>query len=188
MKTILAFLTALACSTALAEMTLVADESNLHFLSIKGGSVAEIHSFDGLSGTLDEEGTATVQVDLNTVNTGIDIRNQRMRDFLFKVIDFPTAIFTAQVDMAQFESLETGLETSYELAGRLSLHGIAVAVTVPVMAARTADGGLRVHTPAPVVLRAADFGLEGGVEKLRELAALPSIDPVIPVSFSVLFR
>jgi polyisoprenoid-binding protein YceI len=188
MRKILAIISLILSATASADMQLVGERSSLNFLSIKKGSVAEVHQFNTMSGVLADNGSATIEVSLTSVNTGIDVRNQRMRDLLFEVTDFPTASFTSEVDMALFAGLASGAEIAYQLEGRLSLHGIAIPLSLAVKVMRTDDGSLRVYTPAPLVLLTDDFGLAGGVEKLRQLAGLSGINPVVPVSFSVLFR
>jgi len=40
-----------------------------------------------------------------------------------------------------------------------------------------------VSSLAPVIVQANEFGLVAGVEKLKELAGLPSISLAVPVSF-----
>ncbi len=53
---------------------------------------------------------------------------------------------------------------------------------------RLADGGLRASTVAPIMLNTDDFALQDGLEKLRSLASLSSIDSVAPVFFSLVFK
>ena len=48
-------------------------------------------------------------------------------------------------------------------------------------------GGLRVIAAEPVLISAADFGLESGVEALREVAGLNVISTAVPVSFQLVF-
>ena len=48
-------------------------------------------------------------------------------------------------------------------------------------------GHVLVESAAPVLLHIGDFGLTDGLATLQELAGLPSITPVSPVSFSLLF-
>ena len=49
---------------------------------MKNGSKVETSSFANFNGTLDENGLATLLVELNSVDTNVDLRNVRMR-FLF---------------------------------------------------------------------------------------------------------
>jgi len=56
--------------------------SSIKFQSVKNGSKVETSSFANFNGTLDENGLATLLVELNSVDTNVDLRNVRMR-FLF---------------------------------------------------------------------------------------------------------
>ena len=49
------------------------------------------------------------------------------------------------------------------------------------------DGIVRVRSIEPFIVNASQFDLSGGIEKLRELASLPSIATAIPVTFSLEF-
>jgi hypothetical protein len=44
-----------------------------------------------------------------------------------------------------------------------------------------------VSSATPIIIKAADFGLEKGVAKLQELAKLPSIATAVPVNFVLTF-
>ena len=92
---VVATLTAL---TANAEWRLDPATSDLYFMSIKATHVGEVHSFETLSGTVDDKGKASLTVDLASVATLIPIRDQRMRDILFEVDRYPSAMVTAQIE------------------------------------------------------------------------------------------
>jgi hypothetical protein len=48
---------------------------------------------------------------------------------------------------------------------------------------KLANGSLLVNSVKPVIIKAVDFNLVKGIEKLRQLAGLPSISTTVPVSF-----
>jgi hypothetical protein len=68
----------------------------------------------------------------------------------------------------------------------LSMRDISRSYTADVMITRL-DEALVATTLKPIVVTADDFGLQTGVEALREVAGLPSISRAVPVSFTVLF-
>jgi hypothetical protein len=68
----------------------------------------------------------------------------------------------------------------------LSMRDISRSYTADVMITRL-DKALVATTLKPIVVTADDFGLQTGVEALREVAGLPSISRAVPVSFTVLF-
>ena len=74
----------IACLAALApfgaaagDWTLDGEASKLAFGSVKKDAVGESHHFSGLSGGV-ADGIATISVDLASLETWIDIRNERM--------------------------------------------------------------------------------------------------------------
>ena len=65
-------------------------DSNLSYVSIKKDHVAELNHFSRnednvipLSGSIKSDGTALLKIDLNSVESAIDIRNSRLLSFLF---------------------------------------------------------------------------------------------------------
>ena len=69
---------ALALSTAFtsqAAWQLDQAQSQLRFVSVKNGVVAEVHQFSQLSGNWADDGKVTVQIPVITLDTLIPIRN-----------------------------------------------------------------------------------------------------------------
>ncbi len=188
MKKMIAVVSGLLLSPfSMAKMTLQQEASTLSFVSIKQESVAEIHTFKALSGFL-KEGVAEISVSLSSVNTGIDIRDQRMRDFLFETRQFPEARYTANFDEERLNDLQSGHSFNETLTGQLSLHSEQVPVNADVKVMRLNDGSISIITTRPILINAADFGLVQRINKLRELAGLKSISYAVPVTFSVAFK
>ena len=174
-------------SPAILALDIVADRSAVHYLSIKKGAVAEVGQFNTFNGSLSEAGQLQLEIDLSSVDSGIELRDQRMRDFLFEVARFPVATVKAQLAIEPVRKLKAGEELLMEVNGQLQLHGIVHPVTASILVVRLADGTLRASTQVPIVLNINDFALTGGLEKLRSLAALSSIDSAVPVFFSLIF-
>lgn len=188
MKFLCAMLVSLALSPAIFAMELDAERSSINYLSIKKGTVAELGSFDVFNASLSNGGQLKLEIDLSSVNSTIAQRDQRMRDFLFEVARFPVATVKAQLAMAPLLKLGVGEELTLDVNGRLHLHGIAHPVTAVIRVQGLADGALRASTVAPIILNTDDFALQDGLEKLRSLASLSSIDSVAPVFFSLVFK
>jgi polyisoprenoid-binding protein YceI len=178
-----------ACSqpAASGDWRLDGERSRLSFVSIKSGEIAEAHSFSGLSGTVAPDGAAELVIDLATVETGIDIRNERMRDHLFEIDRFAEARVTTALDLVALADLDVGERRSLELDATLSLHGQSIDIITPVIVTDIDGRHILVESAAPVLLHIEDFGLAEGLATLQELANLPSITPVSPVSFSLYF-
>lgn len=185
-------LTALAlgvvlASPAYAGWTLDNDASRINFVSTKANTAAEVHTFGTLDGQVDDDGNATLSIDLNTVDTAIEIRDERMRNILFETAQFPTATLAATVDMAAVAGLSAGETTELTTEGQLMVHGTTSSVTFDVSVSRLGDDRILVASRKPVIVNASQVGLLAGVEKLREVAGLPSISPAVPVSFVLAF-
>ncbi len=171
-----------------ADWQLDGGKSALHFVSVKKGTVGEIHTFGNITGTLGKDGKAKVEIDLASVNTRVPIRDKRMREMLFETEKFPKATITATVDTAPIMDMKPGERSVVPLNFSLSLHGMSRDYTVPVAVVKLADGGLAVSARRPVVVNAEDFGLGAGVEALRKVVNLPSIARAVPVTFDLVFR
>lgn len=171
-----------------ADWTLVPDASRLAFVSVKDGDVAETHAFTGLSGGVDAEGAAQVSISLASVATGIDIRNERMRDLLFRVADFPLAEVRAATDPAAFAGLGTGDRTALDLEIEVDAQGMTAVYYAELSVTRLGEDRVAVATSAPILVDAADFGLTEGVDELRWIAGLDSISTAVPVTFDLVLE
>ncbi len=69
-----------SASQVYADWQLEADQSHIHFVSIKKAQVGEVHTFKQLSGSIDESGKAAITIQLDSVETQVPIRNERMRE------------------------------------------------------------------------------------------------------------
>lgn len=175
-------------SSAFAQWTLNNDNSQLSFVSIKAGNIGEVHKFGQLTGELTTEGQLTVEVELASVDTLIPIRDDRMQQLLFETDIFPKATFTASIDMAEVNAVEVGSSKALDISGDLKIRDRTTSISPKVMVTRIAEGAVLVNTLQPLLLNADAVGLTEGVEKLREIAGLPSISSAVPVTFVLTFN
>lgn len=173
---------------AAAQWTLSADESRIGFISVKAGAFAESHSFKEVQGSVSEDGAAEIMISLDSVETNIDIRNERMREFLFETEKHPAATVAATIDLDAFSSLAPGARDSVAFSGEVTLHGATAPFETTLTVTRLSDARVLVETTDPIILYADEFNLTAGVDKLRQLAGLPSITPAVPVTASLVFE
>jgi polyisoprenoid-binding protein YceI len=171
-----------------ADWTLDPDQSSLHFVSIKNGTTAETHRFAELEGKVADSGKVTVDVHLASVDTKIPIRDERMQEMLFDTKNTPMAKITARVDVAGFEQMQEGAIANKDVKLTLSLHGKSMDYDARMQVVKLASGGIAVSTEQPLLVKAEDFGLAGGIEALREIAGLSSIATAVPVTANLVFR
>ena len=175
----------MAAVSAQADWTLVNESSQLNFVSTKASHIAETHTFTELSGQITDDGAAKLVIDLTSVDTGIDIRDQRMQSMLFDVVSFPDARIETRLDLSALETLTA--QTTLVIEAELSLAGQTTPVQGRVLVVPVDRSRVSITTVAPIIVRAPSLGLESGIEALREIAGLPSIGYSVPVTFSLIF-
>jgi hypothetical protein len=161
--------------------------SRLAYVSIKAGEVAENNRFDTLSGSIAADGTASLSIDLASVNTGAQLRDERMREVFFQTADNPAATVTAKLDPARFAGLAVGQSVLRPLKASVTIKGASADVATEVLVTRITEDRVLVVSAAPVIVSTDMFGLTDELGELRALAQLPSITPAVPVTFTLTF-
>lgn len=192
LKTSLATLFALAgltfttLSASSAEWNLAADDSKVAFGSIKKNTIGEVHHFTGLSGSVAADGTVSVEIDVTTIETFIDIRNERFLEHVFAA-NAPKAVLTAKIDMAALEGLKSGETTDADVEGKLTFNSNDVPVEATMFIARLSPDKVMVTTDEMIMISMEDLGVQAGVDALQKLAKLPGITRVSPVTLRLVF-
>ena len=174
-------------ATASAQWTLSNEASTLSFVTVNADHVAEVHTFDELSGAIGEDGPVSIEIALASVNTLVPIRNERMQSMLFETDLFPRATITSQINSDGLANMALGSSEEIGLDFTLELHSQSQIYNATVLVSRQ-EAGLIATTLKPIVVNAESFDLVAGVEALREVAGLPSISRAVPVSFTVVFE
>lgn len=168
--------------------TLDAAGSRLTYVSIKAGEVAETNRFPRLSGSVAPDGTASLEIDLASVSTGAELRDERMRDVFFEVADNPKATVTAKLDPAAFAGLAVGQSITRAFRANVTIKGVSSDVATEVLVTRVAEDRVTVVPSAPVIISTDMFELTDELGELRAIAQLPSITPAVPVTFMLAFK
>ncbi|MEL6234796.1 MAG: YceI family protein [Pseudomonadota bacterium] len=167
--------------------SVVPEASSFGFISVKEGDIAEVHSFGKLSGTIDD-GKAEVLIDLASVETHVDIRNERMREILFDVATTPNIIVTAEIDLEAYKDLAIGARTTQEIDFTIDTGTFSSDYFAEVNVTRVGPDAVSVASAQPIPVDASEFGYADGIEKLREIAGLDEISIIVPVSFDLMLR
>ncbi|MBN2976876.1 hypothetical protein BFW88_06290 [Pseudomonas fluorescens] len=163
------------------------ESSRLSFVTTKNTEVAEVQRFLVLHGKVDSQGAAQLEVELESVNSGIPLRDERMRNTLFQVKTFPEALISAQINLQPINDLASGAQLELRLPLSVTLHGKTQTYSAELLATRLDDRRFQVVTLEPLVLHAEDFDLAPGVAALREAAGLKSISLSVPVGAVLIF-
>lgn len=177
----------LGASPVLADWTLDPERSAVTYVTIKSTNIPENNHFKEMRGQIDATGQVVVTLMLDSVETLVPIRNERMREILFDTANYKDAELKARIDPKALESLPVGQIQRMAAEGQLTLHGQSQTLTLSMMVGRLDADTLMVASTEPLLIEASKFGLSEGVEKLREIAGLPSISEAVPVVFVVTF-
>ena len=178
----------LAGSPAQANWHLDGESSRLSFITGKNGEIAEVNRFLVLHGKVDRKGAAELSIEMDSVSSGIPLRDERMRDNLFEAERFAEGKVQAQIDLRPINDLADGAQLELRLPVSVTLHGQTHSYSTLLLATRLDERRFQVVTLEPLVLRAEDFGLLPGLAELRKLAGLKSINPSVPVNAVLIFN
>lgn len=174
-------------SAADVRWQLIPERSHLNFVTTKKIHAVESHRFGELDGIIDEAGLALFQIDLASVDTGVELRDQRMRDLFFDVANYPLAEVSAEVDLEALEQLAIGQRDVSEYAVNLSLHGLTQTLNVELITQRLDQKNMLVQSQQPILIDALDFSFAEGLAELKQLAKLDSISTAVPVDLFLVF-
>ncbi len=186
LRPLLALFTALALP-AHASWYLDNESSRISFISTKAGSISEVHRFLTLHGRIDKAGKARLRVELESVSTGVPLRDQRLRDQFFEIARYPEAEITAELDLRPITDLAPGAQLELGLPITVKIRDTEQSYRAELLATRLDDHRFQVVTLAPLVLQVEDFGLTAALDKLRTLAGLPGINLSVPVGAVLIF-
>lgn len=179
--------TAAAGSPFGAGWVLTPDASSLTFTSTKGEGAVETSSFETLEGRISAKGDVTFSIDLNSVDTGIEIRDARMRVLLFETFRFPEAKVTARIEPELLAGLAQRRSSDVRLPISLTLFGIRQEILAPLSLTLITDTIVSVRTVEAIPINLADFNLLAGIEKLEQAAGV-EILPKTEVEIDLLFQ
>ena len=185
LTTALIALTFMAGTATAGSWTLDADTSRIAFGSVKKNTLGEVHHFESISGSVSEEGAVVIEIDLNSVQTNIDIRNERMIEHVFKAA--PAATLSAQVNMAALNALPAGGWMVSEVDATLALAGTEAELYTDMFIMRLTEDSVMVTTNDMIFLDTEEAGIDGGIDALKALAELSGITRAAPVTLRLMF-
>jgi len=162
--------------------------SKISLTTVKKQKITETHVFTTLDGSVSPSGAAEVTIDLNSLDTSVDIRNVRMRFLFFESFKFPTATLTTQLDPKLFTDMAVGSTVAADLPITLDLHGVKKELTASIIAIRISETLVKVVSTDPVIILAADYALSDGIANLAEAAGNIDIEPQASVTFDLSFE
>lgn len=177
----------LFCYSVSAHWLMLPEQSSLHFVSTKNQNISEVQKFTQLNGEFDADGKLQIDINLASIDSGIEIRDTRMREQLFIVDKFPLATLSAQLPKSVMD-MAKGSSILVEVPAELSMMNITKTIPVQVQVTRKIDNGYVATSTRPILISATEFGLQGGVATLQKLAGLAGIGLTVPVNFNLVFK
>ncbi len=184
---LLAVLAASLGSSKAQEWRLDSGASHFYMQTDKANSIAEIHQFTGLRGSVSPDGDAKVTIDLTSVSSGIDVRDVRMRYLLFETYKFPNAEVTARLDPNRLREVLSSTRMMYPLTFTLSLHGMSKEFETLVYVTRLSEHSVAVSTVKPIIVNSDEFALTAGLNKLSEAINGTPIVSAASFTFDLVF-
>ncbi|WP_395375429.1 YceI family protein [Marinicella sp. W31] len=160
--------------------TLASNNSMVSFISTKNKDIREEHSFKEINGFIQQSGTAVVVISLDSVETNIEIRNERMREHVFGSDAPAMATISTTLDQSQLQSGQTKIKVNLEMNGHNKEYLSEVTVDHQ-------NDRLIVTSFNPIEVNAKDFAYDDGINTMTSLAQLQSISYIVPVEFKLEF-
>jgi outer membrane protein OmpA-like peptidoglycan-associated protein len=161
--------------------------SHIYLQTEKLDKVIERDQFTAIEGGVRKDGRASIKIDLGSLDTGIDLRNVRMRFLLFETFRFPSAEITAQLDKTKLQGLGATKPVNYPLKVKVGMHGLEREIETAVWVTRTGDTTVSVATINPIVVSAESFEFTRGVAKLADAMGGIPIVPSASITFELTF-
>lgn len=180
-------ISSLFSTSAFADWTLDTANSNLSYGTIKNDIIGENNTFKTISGTINENGHIKIDIALASVDTQLELRDERMRDIVFKVAEHANAKLTGDMNLEAHADQEVGTSRLIETTIGLELVGQNVEHDVMLVVTRLAENKVMVTPHGVMFIDAEDYDLLDALDTLRDLAGLETISSVVPMSFYLTF-
>lgn len=171
-----------------ADWQFVPEHSAVYAVSTKAQDIAEVHQFSIAKAKLTPQGQFSLVIELASVVSGVEHRNQLLQDVLFEVAKYPQAKLTAAVTEQWLVDLPLAQVMLLSLPAELQLHGVRQALQLELNVVKLSNEQIWVTNAKPVMLNLNTFGFAKGLHKLAQLSSLESIGAMTPISFSLLLE
>lgn len=155
--------------------------SSISIITTKNNKVSEVSEFKIFSGKINSSNYLSIEIDLQSLETNIPIRNERIQKHLFQTEIFPTADIHVQLKP---EDLTAGV---HHITFDVDLHGVSGILQAEFMVIEQ-HGNKVITLHKPLIIKAESFNLENGITTLKNIAKLQSIDFTVPIHIVLSFN
>lgn len=170
----------------------ILEEADIRFYSTKtdknDNDIVEEGVFNTYSGYLDKQGNLKMEIELDSVDTDISIRDQRIKEWLFETARFPKVEIQSQMDHDWMNALGVHKEASKVQPLTISFHGKTIQTEASLKIIKLDDNTINVMTQEPVHINLLELEMMQGLNSLTEVMDLKSISYLVPVKFQGKFK
>ncbi|VAW35389.1 hypothetical protein MNBD_GAMMA01-916 [hydrothermal vent metagenome] len=187
MNKLIIFLTILLISACQQKKTTIQpwilnqDDSSISIIITKNNSVSEVAYFQQFSGRINASGYLEIEIQLDSLETNIPIRNERIEKHLFETELYATTRIHTQLAP---KDLTIGTHT---ISFDVDLHGVSAILQADVIVFEQFNKKV-VTLHKPLIIDAKTFALQDGIITLKNIAKLQSINFSVPINFILHFE
>ncbi|MCL9779981.1 YceI family protein [Vibrio sp. S4M6] len=155
--------------------------SSINFATIKKQYIVESATINQLAGTLDDKGTFQITVDLNSVQTGVPIRDTRLKEMFFETAKYPSVQIAGNINL-------TKSPKQLSVPAKVTWFGKTLPIDFPVVIV-DGDDYVMASSYSPVIINAASFGIPAeNLAKLSNAVGGIKISNQVPLNFVLVFK
>ncbi len=166
-------------------MNIDTNNSNINFATIKKQYIVEPATVENVQGGINN-GELLITASLDSIDTMVGIRNDRLKNIYFKIAQHPNISIKANLAKEMLDI--TGVKRIKDVAFEVMLYGKVKTLKADVIASTTYKG-LLVATTQPIIVRASDFGIPAdNLTALAKTVGGIALSPTVPVNFVLSFK
>ncbi len=158
--------------------------------TVKNGTAPVVGRFAAAEGELHVQNidtweglTGAIRVPLLQWDSGLALRDQRIRETFFRVPEVPRAVLELQADKPLASPLLVGATAALVLKASLSIGGPPVPVDLEVQIKREGERAYTFESTAPVKVAISALGLSPQLEALVTLCGHESVADGVTIAF-----
>lgn len=176
-------------------LSLQVTEGTISVTTVKDGTTEVPATFSGVTGKLafgdrgaEQAGIGALTLDLASWDSGLALRDERVRTLFLGVAQHPTATFSVDALEGVGAAMDAvGGEASVTATGTLYLAGGSTALSAPMTLTRTAETRYLLSSTEPLAVSIKELGLAEPLQRLMDACQHESIADSVAVSVSIQF-
>lgn len=177
----------LSQALAATKFVIVPNASTLYVTTVKDAGIPVKATINLASGELSlaGQGALDVQVDLSTFNSGLELRDSRVRQLLFNADQegFKTAhLVVTNLPAGSVEKLKSEKKIlNVPVSADFTLHGKTQKISGTMTVFFNKKGRLQIKTAKPFAIKISEWALSENLEKLKVICGHQSIEDVVNI-------